>query len=47
MKNKLYANGLVMSIPSLYKAIAASETADEVMNPFSAAEISDVIKHRV
>ncbi len=42
-----YTNGLMMSIPLLYKAIAASETEDEIMNDFSTGEISAVIKQRV
>ena len=32
-----------MSIPSLYKAIAASEMEDEVMNAFCSNKKSDVI----
>jgi hypothetical protein len=47
VKNINYINGLMMSIPSLYKAIAASEMGDEIMNDFSTAEISDVIEQRV
>ena len=43
MQNKKYANGLMMSIPSLYKAIAASEMEDEVMNAFCSNKASDVI----
>lgn len=47
MKNKKYTNGLMMSIPSLYKAIAASETKVEVMNTFSITDISYVSKQRI
>ena len=43
MQNKKYTNGLMMSIPSLYKAIAASEMEDEVMNAFCSNTASDVI----
>ena len=43
VQNKKYTNGLMMSIPSLYKTIAASEMEDEVMNAFCSHKKSDVI----
>ena len=43
VQNKKYTNGLMMSIPSLYKTIAASEVEDEVMNAFCSNKKSDVI----
>jgi hypothetical protein len=43
VQNKRYTNGLMMSIPSLYKAIAASEIEDQVMNAFCSNKTSDVI----
>lgn len=43
VQNKKYTNGLMMSIPSLYKAIAASEIEDQVMNAFCRNKTSDVI----
>lgn len=42
-QNKKYINGLMMSVPSLYKAIFASEMEDEVMNAFCSNNTSDVI----
>ena len=43
VQNKKYTNGLMMSIPSLYKAIEASKTEDQVMNVFCRNKMSDVI----
>ncbi len=43
VQNKKYTNGLMMSIPSLYKALAASEREDQVMNVFCSSKTSNVI----
>ena len=43
MRNKKYNNGLMMSIPLLYKAIAASEMEDEVMNAFCSNKSSNIL----
>ena len=46
VQNKKYTNGLMMSIPSLYKAIAASEIDDKVMNAFCSNKTSDAIYNK-
>ena len=43
VQNKKYTNGIMMSIPSLYKAIAASDIEDQVMNAFCSNNTSDLI----
>ena len=43
MQNKKYTNGLMMSIPSLYKALAANKREDQVMNVFCNSKTSNVI----
>lgn len=42
MQNKKNTNGLMMFIPSLYKAIVASKTDDDVMNDFCSNKISGI-----
>lgn len=43
VQNKKYTNGLMMSIPLLYKAIATSKVEDQVMNVFCSNKTSEVI----